>query len=180
MNKYGHGARTPLHIPPRGWFDIGKSVFANIGEDNVSLIAAGIAFYGLLAVFPGIAACMAIAGLVTEPSVIVDQLERYGQLLPQQAAEIMTRLRHHPPASLGGFDLTVTDLQPRTDSLVFTGGDDSTTLRVVVRPSGTEPKLKCYLEIRCEDALITARARAAELQHAAVEAVRDWGQRGPN
>jgi len=89
MNKYGHGARTPLHIPARGWFDIGKSVFAKIGEDNVSLIAAGIAFYGLLAVFPGIAACMAIAGLVTEPSMIVDQLERYGQLLPQQAAEII-------------------------------------------------------------------------------------------
>lgn len=89
MNKYGHGARTPLHIPPRGWFDIGKSVFAKIGEDNVSLIAAGIAFYGLLAVFPGIAACMAIAGLVTEPSVVVDQLESFGQLLPQQAAEII-------------------------------------------------------------------------------------------
>jgi len=89
MNKYGHGARTPLHIPPRGWFDIGRSVFAKIGEDNISLIAAGIAFYGLLAVFPGIAACMAIAGLVTEPSVIVHQLENYGQLLPQQAAEII-------------------------------------------------------------------------------------------
>ena len=99
---------------------------------------------------------------------------------PQQAAEIMTRLRHHPPASLGGFDLTVTDLHPRTDALVFTGGDDSTTLRVVVRPSGTEPKLKCYLEIRCDGELDTARARAAELQNAAAEAVRDWGQRGPN
>ena len=42
MNKYGHGARTPLQIPPRGWFDIGKSVFVKIGDDNVSLIAAGI------------------------------------------------------------------------------------------------------------------------------------------
>ena len=99
---------------------------------------------------------------------------------PQQAAEIMTRLRHHPPASLGGFDLTVTDLHPRTDALVFTGGDDSTTLRVVVRPSGTEPKLKCYLEIRCDGELDTARGRAAELRDAAAEAVRDWGQRGPN
>ena len=99
---------------------------------------------------------------------------------PREAAEIMARLRNQPPASLAGFDVTVTDLHPRTDALVFTAGDDTATVRVVVRPSGTEPKLKCYLEIRCEEALITARARAAELQHAAVEAVRDWGQRGPN
>ena len=93
---------------------------------------------------------------------------------PQQAAEIMTRLRNQPPAALVGFDLTVTDLQPRTDALVFTGGDDTATVRVVVRPSGTEPKLKCYLEIRCDEELITARGRAAELQNAAAEAVRRW------
>ena len=99
---------------------------------------------------------------------------------PREAAEIMARLRNHPPAALVGFDLTVTDLQPRTDALVFTAGDDTATVRVVVRPSGTEPKLKCYLEIRCDGELNTARARAAELQNAAAEAVRDWGQRGPN
>lgn len=102
MNKYGHGARTPLQIPPRGWFDIGKSVFVKIGDDNVSLIAAGIAFYGLLAVFPGIAACMAIAGLVTEPSMIVDQMERYGQLLPQQAAQIIIAQATEVAGSRGG------------------------------------------------------------------------------
>lgn len=89
MHKRGHGAKTPLHIPPRGWKDIALRVFRQTGEDNVGLMAAGIAFYGLLAVFPGIAACMAIAGLVTEPSMIVHQFETYGQLLPQQAAEII-------------------------------------------------------------------------------------------
>ena len=89
MHKRGHGARTPLHIPPLGWFDIAKRVFLQVGRDNVSLIAAGIAFYGLLAVFPGIAACMALAGLVTEPDMIVRQFETYGQLLPQQAAAII-------------------------------------------------------------------------------------------
>ncbi|WP_283634454.1 phospho-sugar mutase [Mycolicibacterium poriferae] len=139
-------------------------------------------------------ACDMVAALRTQGLSVLDALDalarRHGVHTtaavtrrvdsPQQAAEIMTRLRHHPPASLGGFDLTVTDLQPRTDALVFTGGDDSTTLRVVVRPSGTEPKLKCYLEIRCEGELDTARGRAAELRDAAAEAVRDWGQRGPN
>jgi len=85
----GKGANGPLEIPPRGWKDISMRVFRQVGDDNVGLMAAGIAFYGLLAVFPGIAACMAIAGLVTEPSMIVDQLETYGQLLPQQAADII-------------------------------------------------------------------------------------------
>ena len=93
---------------------------------------------------------------------------------PQQAAEIMSLLRHQPPASLACFDLTVTDLQPRTDALVFIGGDDTATVRVVVRPSGTEPKLKCYIEIHCGGELVTARGRAAELQNAAAEAVRRW------
>ncbi|SDB89171.1 phosphomannomutase [Raineyella antarctica] len=62
----------------------------------------------------------------------------------------MQRLRTSMPATLGGEPLTVTDLAagtadlPATDAVVLQGG----TLRVVVRPSGTEPKLKCYLEVR--------------------------------
>ena len=49
----------------------------------------------------------------------------------------------HPPARLRERDVTVTDLSPGADVLTFTydGG------RVVVRPSGTEPKLKAYLEV---------------------------------
>lgn len=85
----GRGAKGPHQIPPKGWKDIAFRVFQQTGEDNIGLMAAGIAFYGLLAVFPGIAACMAIAGLITEPSTIVAQFEKYGQLLPQQAAEII-------------------------------------------------------------------------------------------
>lgn len=92
-----------------------------------------------------------------------------------EAVEVMARLRSHPPVSLAGFDVTVTDLKPRTDALVFTGGDDEVTVRVVVRPSGTEPKLKCYIEVRCTGELEPARARASALQDAATIAVREWG-----
>ncbi|MEV4900688.1 phospho-sugar mutase [Citricoccus sp. NPDC055426] len=64
---------------------------------------------------------------------------------------MMTRLRREPPQTLAGqgvvetVDLTggYRDL-PGTDALMYTTADDS---RVIVRPSGTEPKLKCYLEV---------------------------------
>jgi phosphomannomutase len=64
---------------------------------------------------------------------------------------MMTRLRLDPPGELAGQEVVETaDLAngyrdlPGTDALMFTTADDS---RVVVRPSGTEPKLKCYLEV---------------------------------
>jgi len=96
-----------------------------------------------------------------------------------EAAAVMSRLRQSPPARLGGFDVTVTDLSAdggrlRTDAVVLTGGDGETTLRVVVRPSGTEPKVKSYIEVRCGDTrdLDDARARAQRLQDELVAELR--------
>ena len=65
-------------------------------------------------------------------------------------AQVMSRLRAAPPDAFGGEPIAgLTDLAagsgtgPRADVLIFrlTGG------RVVLRPSGTEPKIKCYIEI---------------------------------
>jgi phosphomannomutase len=90
-----------------------------------------------------------------------------------EAAELMRRLRATPPARLARFPATMTDI---TDALIFTGGDTEASARVVVRPSGTEPKLKCYLEIRCAptDDLRSGRARAAALRDELVAAVQAW------
>ncbi|OBI64433.1 phospho-sugar mutase [Mycobacterium sp. E796] len=90
-----------------------------------------------------------------------------------EATELMRRLRAAPPARLAGFAATFTDI---TDALIFTGGDGQTSARVVVRPSGTEPKLKCYAEIRCAptDDLASARARARALRDELVSDVRGW------
>ena len=85
----GAGADTPVEIPGRGWLAIAKRVFNAVLADHISLIAAGIAFYGLLALFPALTACMAIAGLLTEPQGVVDTLEQVGQLMPEQAADII-------------------------------------------------------------------------------------------
>ncbi|MGH3627170.1 MAG: phospho-sugar mutase [Sciscionella sp.] len=63
----------------------------------------------------------------------------------------MARLRAKPPRQLLGLPVECADLAPRTDALRITGAG----LRVVIRPSGTEPKLKCYLEIVCEPGTAT-------------------------
>lgn len=93
----------------------------------------------------------------------------------EAAAALMARLRAAPPQHLAGFDVSMTDMIPRTDALVFCGGGDTTSVRVVVRPSGTEPKLKSYIEVRCNGDLDTARSRAAQIQDTVAATVRQWG-----
>ncbi|MFE1426266.1 phospho-sugar mutase [Streptomyces fungicidicus] len=65
-------------------------------------------------------------------------------------AAAMRRLRDQPPTELAGLRITRTeDLTEGTDTLPPTDGLRYTLdgARVIVRPSGTEPKLKCYLEV---------------------------------
>ncbi|MEV1066554.1 phospho-sugar mutase [Streptomyces sp. NPDC050263] len=65
-------------------------------------------------------------------------------------ADAMRRLRERPPGSLAGLAVTrAEDLTQGTDTLPPTDGLRYTLdgARVIVRPSGTEPKLKCYLEV---------------------------------
>ncbi|MFF1813631.1 phospho-sugar mutase [Streptomyces sp. NPDC058251] len=85
-------------------------------------------------------------------------------------ANAMRRLREQPPTRLAGLAITKSeDLTRGTDKLPPTDGLRYTldSARVIVRPSGTEPKLKCYLEVvvpvDTHDGLPAAHAKAAEL-----------------
>jgi len=101
-----------------------------------------------------------------------------------EAAAVMARLRDTPPDRLAGFEVTVEDLLTRpgldrTDALIMSGGDGSTSVRLVVRPSGTEPKLKSYIEVRCGEAgaitdLDSVRDRARALQDELVAVAGQW------
>jgi phosphomannomutase len=96
---------------------------------------------------------------------------------------VMARLRAEPPRLVGGEPVEVIDLlerrgQQRTDALIYTGE----RVRVAIRPSGTEPKIKAYLEIRLppSDDVPAARAVAARLLDELRADVVDLLQRGPN
>ncbi len=105
----------------------------------------------------------------------------------EDAQTVMSRLRAGHPGRLGGVDVAMTDLGTRTganrtDALIFTGAQAGESVRVAVRPSGTEPKIKCYIEIRRKagDDVDRSRARAETLCR---QVARDGAallQRGPN
>ena len=70
-------------------WQVTKDLHVELRTDRIGLIAAGIAFYGLLSLFPGIAALMALGGLLTEPAVLVDQMQQIGSVLPPEASKII-------------------------------------------------------------------------------------------
>ncbi|HEX6103001.1 MAG TPA: YihY/virulence factor BrkB family protein [Alphaproteobacteria bacterium] len=85
----GRDATAPSQIPKAGWRDILLRVKAEIADDHVSVIAAGVAFYGLLALFPAIAALIGVAGLMLDPAAIEGQLAQAAAMLPEDAAQIL-------------------------------------------------------------------------------------------
>ena len=64
----GRDADQPTEIPPTGWKDVLTRVRAEAKDDGVTLMAAGVAFYALLALVPGLVALISIYGLLAEPS----------------------------------------------------------------------------------------------------------------
>ena len=61
----GEQAERPQDIPRRGWKEVFWRVKDEIAKDNLSIVAAGVAFYGLFAIFPAITAFVTLYGLVT-------------------------------------------------------------------------------------------------------------------
>ncbi|MEK9285613.1 YihY/virulence factor BrkB family protein [Bradyrhizobium sp. ISRA442] len=84
----GRLATTPSEIPARGWNDILLRVYQNISEHRVVALAAGITFYTLLAIFPAIAALVAIYGVFADPGTLTGHLEQLSGLLPGGAIDV--------------------------------------------------------------------------------------------
>ncbi|HYZ26031.1 MAG TPA: YihY/virulence factor BrkB family protein [Geminicoccaceae bacterium] len=81
----GRSAERPSEIPAPGWRDILWRVWAQIGQDNVSIIAAGVAFYAILAVFPAITAFVSLFGLFADPAAVQEQFANLEGMIPAEA-----------------------------------------------------------------------------------------------
>ena len=72
----GRQASSPDQMPARAWGAILMRVWYDIGRDHLSIIAAGVAFFAVLAMFPAIAALIAVYGLVADPHQVYATLPR--------------------------------------------------------------------------------------------------------
>jgi len=78
----GRQATTPEQIPARGWKDILWRVLWSISEDRILSTSGGVAFFALLAIFPGIAAVVSLYGLFADASIVGAHLTALAGILP--------------------------------------------------------------------------------------------------
>ncbi|MDN3379676.1 MULTISPECIES: YihY/virulence factor BrkB family protein [unclassified Pseudoalteromonas] len=89
QSQYGYQANKPNEIPLRGWWSICKRVYTSLAQDNLSFVAAGVAFYALLAIFPAIAALVSVYAYFASPADISALLSKFITLLPPSTSEIV-------------------------------------------------------------------------------------------
>ena len=87
--EHGRRAAHPSDIPWRGWWDITVRVWNSLGRDNATLMAAGLAMYGLLAVFPALTAMVSLYGLFVTPAEVVKQISVFSNQMPPGVWELL-------------------------------------------------------------------------------------------
>ena len=102
-------SRPQAHEKPAperpSWGRILGNVWTEPDRDHISILAAGMAFYGLLSLFPGMSALISIYGLAADPAIIEEQLGALAGVLPSEALKLLSDQLHalvaKPPARLG-------------------------------------------------------------------------------
>lgn len=85
----GRRADKPRQIPATGWLDIVWRVKQETLQDLVAMMAAGIAFNAMLALFPTIAAIISIWALVMDPQALANQIVELSRYLPPEASSLI-------------------------------------------------------------------------------------------
>jgi membrane protein len=78
----------------RGWRDVARGVLAESKEDRITLLAAGVAFYGLLSLLPALLAVVSIYGLVADPDQVERQITSATRALPPDASHLLATQLH--------------------------------------------------------------------------------------
>lgn len=68
---------------------VARQVWIVSGRTHMGLIAAGVAFYGIFAIFPGMAALIAVFGLISDPAVVRAELALLHEVIPDQAYDLL-------------------------------------------------------------------------------------------
>jgi len=98
----GRSADTPTEIPAKGFWDVFTRVRKESKDDGLTLLAAGVAFYALLAFVPGLVALVSLYGLVAKPSDVERQVTSSLSAAPQEVRGLVTSQLQSIVNSAGG------------------------------------------------------------------------------
>ncbi len=104
----GRQARSPLEIPAAGWKDILWRTWTDFNNDQIMSVAASVSFFGILALFPGLAAFVSLYGLFFDVAAAQKQLTPLRGVLPADSL-----------AFIGGEMRRIAAAKPETLSLTF-------------------------------------------------------------
>jgi membrane protein len=101
----GRLAASPSEIPATGWKDILLRVYSNVADHRIFALAAGMTYYSLLAIFPALAALVAIYGLFSDTGTIAKHLDEVSGFMPGGAIDVardqLTRVASKGNQTLG-------------------------------------------------------------------------------
>ncbi|MDQ2804507.1 MAG: YihY/virulence factor BrkB family protein [Pseudomonadota bacterium] len=82
-------AKRPRHIPARGWKDVLWRTYDGVNENNLFLLAGGVTYYVLLALFPGLVALVSFYGLAFDRAQVTQQVSAMSGMLPGAAQQLI-------------------------------------------------------------------------------------------
>ena len=100
-DPYGRDATRPYQIPLKGWWQVAQRVWSESNRDNLSVVAAGCAFFALFAIFPALSALISLYGLTADPVTVEQQFGMLDSVLPAQAYDIVIDQIHRISAAPG-------------------------------------------------------------------------------
>jgi membrane protein len=149
----GSQADSPTQIPVRGWRQVvGRAVDAS-QKDNISLLAAGVAFFGFLALFPALIALVILVGLVADPAQITQQVQSFTAGLPQASRQLISDQLAVITHSSGGA-LTI-GLAISLLGALWSASSGTSNLMTAVNIAYKEEETRGFLKFRAVALLLT-------------------------
>jgi membrane protein len=89
VDRKGHQASTPAEMPRAVWKDIAARTYKRTWDDNVGLIAAGVAFYGFFALLSLLGLIVLVYGMVADPFTVIEHMRVLTAVLPTDVAFVI-------------------------------------------------------------------------------------------
>ena len=142
----GEHAEAPTEIPPTGWWQVTRRAFTESTADNVSMLAAGVAFFAFLAIPPALIAALTLYGLVADPQTVARQMQGLAGSLPREAQPLIAdQLNAVVSGSNGALSL---GLAVSVLLAVWTASSGTSNLMAAVNIAYDEQETRGFLKLR--------------------------------